>query len=174
MRIGVSGPHGTGKTTLVDELCVRLGHTAVQEPYVVLEEQGYEFAYPPVAEDYWAQLRCALRLLGDPAPAAVFDRTPLDFLAYLTAIGIDAEAGIGDTALRSALASLDLLVIVPITAETERALPTPELTGLRRDVNDALLELVYVDDRQLLEDVPILELVCPLDQRGHTVLQALT
>ncbi|MFC9473389.1 AAA family ATPase [Nocardia sp. NPDC056952] len=176
MRIGVSGPHGTGKTSLVEELCARLerGHTAIQEPYVLLEEEGYEFAYPPVAADYWAQLRYAMRLLGDPAPAAVYDRTPLDFLAYLAAIGVDAEAGIDETALRTALASLDLLVIVPITAETEHVLPTPELTGLRRSVNDALLELVYVDDMQLLEDVPILELACPLDQRGHAVLNALT
>ncbi|MFC9872773.1 AAA family ATPase [Nocardia salmonicida] len=176
MRIGVSGPHGTGKTTLVEELCARLerGHTAVPEPYVLLEEEGYEFAYPPVAADYWVQLRYAMRLLGDPAPAVVYDRTPLDFLAYLAAIGVDAEAGIDETAIRTALATLDLLVIVPITTETEHVLPTPELTGLRRNVNDALLELVYVDDMLLLENVPILELACPLDERGHAVLRALT
>lgn len=176
MRIGVSGPHGTGKTTLVEELCARLerGHTAVPEPYVLLEEEGYEFAYPPVAADYWVQLRYAMRLLGDPAPAVVYDRTPLDFLAYLAAIGVDTEAGIDETAIRTALATLDLLVIVPITTETEHVLPTPELTGLRRNVNDALLDLVYVDDMLLLENVPILELACPLEERGHAVLRALT
>ena len=44
MRIGVSGPHGTGMTTLVEEMCVRLkGHTPVDEPYFVLEEEGREF-----------------------------------------------------------------------------------------------------------------------------------
>ncbi|MEU1208606.1 AAA family ATPase [Nocardia sp. NPDC005825] len=176
MRIGVSGPHGTGKTTLVEELCARLEprHTAVEEPYVLLEEQGYEFAYPPVAEDYRVQLRCATRLLGDRAPAAVFDRTPLDFLAYLAAVGVDPEAGIDESAIRTALASLDLLVIVPITAETERALPAPELTRLRRSVNDALLELVYADAMELLQGVPVLELTCPLDERVHAVLEALT
>ncbi|MFD7841727.1 hypothetical protein ACFV4K_02140 [Nocardia sp. NPDC059764] len=65
-------------------------------------------------------------------------------------------------------------MIVPIAAETERALPPPELTRLRRSVNDALLELVYADTMELLHGVPILELTCPLDQRVHAVLEALT
>ena len=47
MRIGVSGTHGTGKTTLVGELCARLpGHTSIDEPYVLLKEDGYEFEFP--------------------------------------------------------------------------------------------------------------------------------
>jgi uridine kinase len=38
MRVGVSGAHGTGKTTLVEELCAHLaGHLPVDEPYFVLE-----------------------------------------------------------------------------------------------------------------------------------------
>jgi hypothetical protein len=39
-------------------------------------------------------------------------------------------------------ASLDLLVIMLITPETERVLPAAEMPGLRARMNDALLELV--------------------------------
>ncbi|MEV5649541.1 hypothetical protein AB0L57_14935 [Nocardia sp. NPDC052254] len=69
-------------------------------------------------------------------------------LAYLAAIGVDPESGFDESAIRTALCSLDLLVIVPITAEAERALSTPELPRLRESVNDALLELVYADTMQ--------------------------
>ncbi len=42
MRVGISGTHGTGKTTLVRALCARLpGHVAADEPYYLLEERGW-------------------------------------------------------------------------------------------------------------------------------------
>ena len=47
MRVGISGTHGTGKTTLVQALCARLpGHVAADEPYWLLEAEGYEFGFP--------------------------------------------------------------------------------------------------------------------------------
>jgi AAA domain len=53
MRVGISGAHGTGKTTLAEALCARLpGHVAADEPYYLLEEQGYEFGLPPSPVDY--------------------------------------------------------------------------------------------------------------------------
>ena len=57
MRAGISGTHGTGKTTLAGALCARLpGHVVADEPYYLLEEEGYEFGYPPSLEDYRALL----------------------------------------------------------------------------------------------------------------------
>ncbi|HEX5502087.1 MAG TPA: AAA family ATPase [Thermomicrobiales bacterium] len=174
MRIGVSGPHGTGKTTLVEELCERLtGHLPVDEPYILLEEEGYAFAHPPSVEDYWEQVRRCLRSLCSPAPRVVFDRTPLDFLAYLAALGVAVGATDDLPALRSALASLDLLVIVPIGQETERVLPRAELPRLRAAMNDALLDLVYDDPLDVCRGVPIIELRGPLQGRVAAVLAAL-
>ena len=176
MRVGISGTHGTGKTTLAEALSARLpGHVLVDEPYYQLEEQGYEFGFPPTREDYRALLACSVRSLTSPAkpPAVVFDRTPLDYLAYLAATGADLPGQAGAAALGRAFASLDLLVITLITPETERVLPAAEMPGLRARMNDALLELVYDDPLDAWEDIPVLELNGPLDARLDTVLAAL-
>jgi hypothetical protein len=106
-------------------------------------------------------------------PAVVFDRTPLDYLAYLAAAGADLPGQAGAAALRPAFASLDLLVITLITVETERVLPTAEMPGLRTAMNDALLELVYDDPLDAWGDIPVLELNGPLDGRLDAVLAAL-
>jgi hypothetical protein len=179
MRIGISGVHGTGKTTLAESLCQRLpGHVTSDEPYYLLEEEGYEFAFPPSLDDYRAQLARSLRTLSQPPtgprlPDIVFDRTPLDYLAYLAAAGADPEREADARAVQSALASLDLLVITVITAGTERTLPPPELPALRSAMNDALLDLVYADPLDLCADLPLLELAGPLDARLPAVLAAL-
>ena len=176
MRVGISGTHGTGKTALAGELCARLpGHVTADEPYYLLEEQGHEFEFPPSPQDYRALLARSVRCLNSPPPlpGVVFDRTPLDYLAYLAATGADPADEIGAAALRSAFASLDLLVITLITPETEQVLPPAEMPGLRSRMNDALLELVHDDPLNAWEDVPVLELDGPLDGRLGAVLAAL-
>jgi hypothetical protein len=175
MRVGISGTHGTGKTTLAGALCARLpGHVMADEPYYLLEEQGHEFEFPPSLEDYRALLACSVRCLNSPPlSGVVFDRTPLDYLAYLAATGADPADDVGTAALRSAFASLDLLVVTLITPETEQVLPPAELPGLRSRMNDALLELVHDDPLNAWEDIPVLELDGPLDGRLGAVLAAL-
>ena len=176
MRVGISGTHGTGKTTLAQALCGRLpGHVTVDEPYYLLEDEGYEFAFPPSQEDYRALLARSVRSVASPLarPEVIYDRTPLDYLAYLAATGADPSAEADAATLRLALLRLDLLVITPITAETERALPAAEMPGLRADMNDVLLELVYGDPLDAFADVRLLELGGPLAGRADAVLAAL-
>ncbi len=175
MRVGISGTHGTGKTTLAEALCAHLpGHVAVDEPYYLLEEEGYEFGFPPSLEDYRALLACSARSLRSPPllPGAVFDRTPLDYLAYMAATGADPSDEAGAAALRPAFASLDLLVITLITPETEQVLPAAQMPGLRSQMNDALLELIYDDPLNAWGEIPVLELSGPLDGRLDAVLAA--
>ncbi|MEU1722716.1 hypothetical protein [Nonomuraea sp. NPDC005692] len=108
-----------------------------------------------------------------PAAGVVFDRTPLDYLAYLAAMGADPSGEAGNAGLRAAFAGLDLLVVTPVTAETERVLPAAEMRGLRSRVNDALLDLVYDDPLGAWEDTPVLELSGSLDGRLGALLSAL-
>jgi hypothetical protein len=176
MRVGISGTHGTGKTTLAQALCAHLsGHMAAEEPYDVLEEAGYEFGFPPSLEDYRALLDCSVRSLSAPPllPKVVFDRTPLDYLAYLAATGAGPSDQADAVLLRLACSSLDLLVITPITAETEQILPAADLPALRVQVNEMLLELVYDDPLDLWDGIPVLELTGPLDGRLNAVLHVL-
>jgi AAA domain len=176
MRVGISGTHGTGKTTLAGALCAHLpGHVTADEPYYLLEEEGYEFGFPPSLEDYRALLARSLRSLSSPPPlpGVVFDRTPLDYLAYMAATGADPSDEASAAALRPAFASLDLLVITLITPETEQVLPAADMSGLRSQMNDALLSLVHDDPLNAWEDIPVLELDGPLDGRLNAVLAAL-
>jgi hypothetical protein len=85
-------------------------------------------------------------------PRVIFDRTPLDYLAYLATAGADPSDQASPAALRPAFASLDLLVITLITPQTEQVLPPAELPGLRSQMNDALLDLVYDDPLNAWED----------------------
>ncbi|AVT35817.1 AAA family ATPase [Plantactinospora sp. BB1] len=181
MRVGISGTHGTGKTTLVEALCAHLaGHVAADEPYYLLEEEGYEFQFPPSLEDYRALLVRSVRSLRSSSPSPspppsgmIFDRTPLDYLAYLAATGADPSEEADVSTLRPAFASLDLLVVTVVTPETEEVLPAAELPGLRSRMNDALLELAYDDPLDAWAETPILELTGPLDGRLNVVLAAL-
>src|SRR6202040_1338547 len=105
MRVGISGTHGTGKTTLAGGLGAHLpGHVGVGEPYYLLEEEGHEFGFPPSLDDYRALLARSLRSLSSPPlrPGVVFDRTPLDYLAYLAATGADPSDEASAAALRPA------------------------------------------------------------------------
>ena len=176
MRVGISGTHGTGKTTLAQALCERLpGHVVADEPYHLLEEEGHEFGFPPSLEDYRALLGRSVQSLTAPPllPRVIFDRTPLDYLAYMSATGADLSGEGGAAALRPAFASLDLLVITLITPETEQVLPAAEMPALRSQMNDALLDLVYGDPLNAWEDIPVLDLNGPLDSRLDAVVAAL-
>ena len=107
------------------------GHVAVDEPYYLLEEEGHEFGVPPSPDDWRALLARSLRTLSSQPllPGAIFDRTPLGYLAYMAVTDADPLREADAAAIRSALASLDLVVITVITPETERVLPAARDAG---------------------------------------------
>lgn len=164
MRIAFSGAHSTGKSTLIEALAGTMPHAVVvDEPYYALMADGVHFAERPEAADYtlmWerAQAECLAARDG----AALFDRTPADFLAYVTALdAAHAEPTmVADT--QRALASIDLVVFVPIESP-DRIATRVELPRLRRRV-DGILREMWVDDAWGW-DRPVLEVHGSLQER---------
>ncbi len=140
------------------------------EPYYLLEEEGYEFASPPSLEDYRALLAFSVRSLTSPSPPqVVFDRTPLDYLAYMTVLGADEPDSVALGRLSRAWTCWSSR---RSRRKRNRFCPR-RMPALRSDMNDALLELVHADPLDAWEDVPVLELDGPLDGRLGAVLAAL-
>lgn len=84
MRIAYTGAQKVGKTTLAEEITADFsGHQLRSEPYLQLEEEGYPFADIPHPEDYIMQFYDALEQIGNSDVDVIFDRCPLDILAYI-------------------------------------------------------------------------------------------
>jgi hypothetical protein len=172
VRIAVSGTHVIGKSTLVEAISERLpDHTVVPEPYELLEDRGYEFAYPPSVDDFVAQLRQSLAVLRRPAPNLIVDRSPLDFLGYIYA-SPGAERFDGELWRRpiaAAMASLDLLVALQVDPKHEPEVLVEDKV-FRLAVDRWLRDIVEGDELDLCEGVDLLVLGGPWDRRVETVL----
>ena len=166
MRIAVSGTHGVGKSTLIDEflrLYAEFEHEP--EPYAVLvEEYGEEFSEEPTVEDFLRQLEFNLERLGQHASAekVIYERCPLDFLAYLNAL----DANVPDALLKrisNAMQQLDLIVYLPLEHEGGGEYPK-----LRRAMDHQLSELLTSTN------VTVVEATGSTAQRLRAVENALT
>ena len=157
MRIAISGTHQAGKTTLAEALTDALpGHRLVPEPYRALEDEGHEFGDMPSLEDFELMLARSCESLESAEANLVFDRCPLDVLAYLQTHE-DAEAFTLEPWLpriEAVMATLDLVVFVPIEQPDRVAVPRSE-AALRAEVDDVLRAAV-LDDAYDLE-LPVLE-----------------
>ena len=138
------------------------GHTVVPEPYEILEERGYQFAHPPTVDDYEVQLRQSLLSLRRRSPNLIFERSPLDLVAYILArpdadhFDVDAWR----TSITGATSSLDLIITLHPDSAHDPGLTADEAT-FRQDVDDILRDLVNDDEFDLEGRVPILSLDGP-------------
>jgi predicted ATPase len=171
VRIAVAGAHHVGKSTLVQELsAVLAGHETVDEPYHQLEEEGHQFADPPSIEDFELQLERSIESLDGDEANVIFDRCPLDLLAYLSTHE-DAQAFDIEDALpraRAAMEHLDLVVFVPIEEPDRVALPRDADGRWRARVDDQLRELLVGSSADI--DVPVLEVAGTVRDRVRAVL----
>lgn len=145
MRVAFSGAQRVGKSTLIERLGASLpDHDRVDEPYLLLEEEGHLFSHPPSPEDFVAQVERSLAEVDAAGPDVLFDRCPLDFLAYLLAEGEVVD----DLLARAtgAMARLDLVVFVPIESPDRIVLPRDEDGGQRTAVDDELSRLLFEED----------------------------
>ncbi len=161
MRIAVTGTHGCGKTTLIDDfISARDDHDSVPEPYWLLMQDGMPFADGPTTADLEEQLARSCQLILETASGTnvVFDRCPLDFLAYLDVVSADEgfewlPHGRLLNRIGRALASLDLVVFVPLVQPDDITVPI-EYAGLRTRVDRRLKTVLRRDDLGLLHDGP--------------------
>ena len=171
MRIAISGTHFSGKTTLVEALSEALPQYAtVEEPYHLLQEEGYEFAELPSLEDFELQLERSIENLDEGDPNVIFDRCPVDLLGYLLT-HVDAEAFDLETWLprvRTAVRKLDLVVFLPIEEPDRIVLPLSQDAAYRRRVDEKLKEIILENPFDF--EVDVLEVTGSLKTRVERVL----
>ena len=143
----------------------------IEEPYRVLEEEGYEFSDPPSVEDYERQLRRSIESLAAAPTDVLLDRCPLDFVAYLQPVDDDFDLAGWMDDLREGIASLDLIVFVPVEQYDRIALPAHEDRQLRRRVAELLRSLVLDDIHGF--GATSIEVIGNVDARMRQVVHAM-
>lgn len=180
MRIAVTGAHGTGKSTLIGDFTdLHPSYEHRQEPYWELAQQGVVFADGPVVADLIEQLEQSCRLVLESAgePDVIFDRCPIDLIAYLEVVSARegeewSPTGRQLTSIEKALRALELIVFVPITQPDEIATKI-EFPKLRRAVDNRLRRILLEDELGLLAGGPRVAEVTGTRDRRVAVLDAL-
>jgi len=172
VRIAVSGAHGTGKSTLIADLARNLpGYAVAEESYHALLAEGHVFPALPSRDDYELMLeRSCLTLMANDAPNLLLDRCPADYLGYLVASPGPLTEVLDRWFERvaHAMATLDLVIFVPIE-HPERIDPAAfERPRLRRRADDALREIVVEDTWGFIPDA--IEVSGTTDERVIQVL----
>lgn len=165
MRIAISGTHGVGKSTLIDEfLRVHPEYIHEPEPYVTLvEDFGEEFSAEPCVEDFLRQLEFNIDRLTEHARTedVIYERCPVDFLAYIEALEPNRiEPLVGPASV--ALKHLDLIVFLPI--EETADLDPEDYPRLRKAVNRQLTTIL-LDDELGVITTPVIEATGSTAQR---------
>lgn len=145
MRIAFTGAHRVGKTSLAEAIAAQLpGYRLIQEPYRQLEEQGYLFSEIPIIDDYIAQFNLAIKQAEAAEENIIFDRCPLDLLAYIHAVSKTRNITALYADMTNALTQIDLLVFVPIEEPDLIPCGESDQPRLRLLVNDIVQE--WLDD----------------------------
>ena len=142
MRIAVSGTHCSGKSTLID-LFLESHREYFREP------EPYEWL-ADLEPDFHQQLEFSVERLRsfNDQDQVIAERSPLDFLAYLLALGEDVSSFI--ETVRSTMEHIDLLVVLPLNDEDGIIAPDEEDLDLRDAMNEQLIGLIERDEFDLL------------------------
>lgn len=128
MRIAISGTHFIGKSTLIEDFIKKYPTYRCEiEPYYTLQDEfSMELSLEPSLDSLLEQLDYSLNQLNECANESdvIFDRCPVDFLAYAMCVLDQNFMNINDSELsekfsevKEALNQLDLIVFLPITKE---------------------------------------------------------
>ncbi|MFC7524181.1 AAA family ATPase [Parapedobacter sp. GCM10030251] len=152
MRIAFTGSHRVGKTTLAEEIGSNLPNFGFKnEPYIELEEAGYLFSEIPTLDDYMEQFNYSVKQLKDSENNVVFDRCPLDILAYIEAVRKTENTQTYYDEMTNAMSLIDIIVFVPLESPDLIVCQESDLPALRREVNDILSNWIWDLNNEVLE-----------------------
>ncbi len=144
MKIALTGAHRVGKTSLAEKLQEYLpDYDLRKEPYYELEESGYEFSEIPSADDFLKQLEYSIKQISTSADNVIFDRCPIDFLAYIQAIDETRNIQSIFKKVESIMKGIDLLVFVPVEEPDLILCQDSDLPELRIKVNEILNDWIW-------------------------------
>lgn len=139
MKIAITGAHRVGKTTLAEKLHENLtDYDFRMEPYFELEESGYEFSERPNVDDFLIQLEYSIKQIQPSDNNVIFDRCPIDFLAYIQAIDEIKNIQSLYNKVENIMKEIDLLVFVPVEEPDLILCQESDLPKLRYKVNGIL------------------------------------
>ena len=143
MKIAITGAHRVGKTTLAEKLQEYLADYELRtEPYSELEELGYEFSAIPNVDDFIEQLEFSIKQITTSGDKVIFDRCPIDFLAYIHALDESVNIQSIYTKVESIMSEIDLLVFVPVEQPDLITCQELDFPELRFRVNEILNEWI--------------------------------
>ena len=160
MRIAVSGTHGVGKSTLIDEFLRRHPEfTHEPEPYtLMMEDLGEEFSAEPCVEDFRRQLEFNIDRLNQHPPGenVIYERCPVDFLAYIYTLDRQSAETVAES-VAEAMQHFDLIVYLPLDTtnaadeypKLQRAMDRRLSTILQEETNTTVVEAVGPTDQRL-------------------------
>ena len=154
MKIAVCGAHKVGKTTLIDKIHESLPeYECMQEPYYDLEETGYLFSDVPTPDDFLAQLEHSIKQITTPEDNVIFDRCPVDLLAYTQVTNAFDDINIQTwfQRVQDVMGEIDLLVFVPVEEPDLIDCPEADLPELRHQVNELLTEWIWDFDTDVIK-----------------------
>ena len=152
MRIAFTGTHRVGKTTLAEEIADNLpNYDFKNEPYLQLEETGYLFSEIATADDYVEQFNFSVNQIDNSGNDVIFDRCPLDILAYIYAISKTQNIQTLYDKMSKAMSQIDLLVLVPIETPDLIICQESDLPDLRGEVNDILQNWIGDLSNEIIE-----------------------
>ena len=163
MRIAVTGAHSQGKSTFVrDWVACHPQYIHEEEPFRVLHAEGYDIRFHQESHRFDNGLQMYYNIsrvnaYSDPGDCVIFDRCPVDYIAYSqytanhrTTDIDDAFVGMMIPAVRQSLQKLDWLIFFPVTNDWPVQM---EDDGIRpvdlsyRDEVDAIFKQIYRDQR---------------------------
>ena len=174
MRIAFTGSHRVGKTSLAEAIAAYLpDYESIEEPYLQLESKGYLFPEVPTTEDYIAQFRYSLQQIANSPGHTIFDRSPLDLLAYIHVTDRNKNIETQYQEMMMTMAQIDLIVYVPVETTDRVACEKHDLPRLRLEVDEVLQEWIEDLDNDIITvSGPLSNRLLQVQQKIQAILQA--